>query len=29
MNCGGNGVAEAAKRAQPQIQALLDKAWQA
>jgi hypothetical protein len=29
MNCGGGTVAEAAKRAQPQIQDLLDKAWKA
>jgi multiple sugar transport system substrate-binding protein len=29
MNCSGGTVAEASKRAQPQIQALLDKAWKA
>ena len=29
FNCGGGTIAEASKRAQPQIQALLDKAWQA
>jgi len=27
--CGGTSLADAAKRVQPQIQALLDKAWQA
>jgi hypothetical protein len=26
LNCGGGAVADAAKRAQPQIQALLDRA---
>jgi ABC-type glycerol-3-phosphate transport system substrate-binding protein len=29
FNCGGGTIAEASKRAQPQIQALLDKAWKA